>query len=81
LEVESGLSQHRFTGYRGPCKLRADFDRPIMVLISLPGEGNQETSVGDGIHPRENPFRDETSRGPPLMIPANLRHTCSCGAL
>jgi len=42
------------------------------MLILFPEQGHEIAGIRDGVHySRENPLRDETSRGPPLITPAN----------
>jgi len=36
-------------------------------------EGHDEAGIGDGLHRREKPFREDKSGGP-LILPARLRN-------
>ena len=72
--MKSSLGEHGLTGQNWPVNLRSDFARPRIVLVVSSCQGYQQTGVGYGIHPRENPLRLETFLGPPLMMPTYLRH-------
>lgn len=42
------------------------------MLVLFPEQCNEIAGIRNGVHySRENPLRDETSRGPPLITPAN----------
>src|SRR5436853_6119213 len=47
-----------------------------MVLVVPSGECHDEASVGNALHERENPLREETSGGPPAIAPAWRRKRC-----
>src|ERR1700716_2622146 len=69
---EDGLARQS-----GPCDLSRHLDSPFVILIIFPGKGHQQAGIGDGVHPRENPLREDTSGGPPLITPAYFLHGCS----
>src|SRR5271165_6082572 len=69
LEMKGSFGQHRLARQHWPPDLLRDLRRPIVILVVFPRQSNQKTGVGDGLHRREKPFRVETSRGPPLMMP------------
>jgi hypothetical protein len=50
--------------------LRYPQSPPVMHILP-PGERDQEPGIRDTRHSFENPFRVETSRGPPRTIPAS----------
>lgn len=72
--MKSGFGEHRFASQDRPCDLLSYLRRPLVILVCLSSERHKQASIGDGIHPRENPFREETSLGPPLITPANFLH-------
>src|SRR5947207_13844985 len=70
LEVKRGFRENRFASKKGLSDVLRDVDSPKMMLIILAGEGHNEAGIGDGLHERENPLREETSAGPPGIQPA-----------
>jgi hypothetical protein len=40
------------------------------MMVSVIAERHDEAGVGDGLHRREKPFRDDKSEGP-LILPAS----------
>jgi hypothetical protein len=41
-----------------------------VVPIVPPSKSDDKAGVSDTLHERENPFREETSTGPPVIAPA-----------
>lgn len=64
VQVKGGLGQHGFARQRGFGDPVGDTNRPLMVLVIPIGECDQKSSVGNGFHDRENPFREDRSFGP-----------------
>ena len=71
LQVERCFGQYSFAGQNRPANVLGDFNGPIVILVVFPRQGDKESGIGDGFYPRENPLRLDTSRGPPLIMPAN----------
>src|SRR5258708_20789976 len=71
------LSQHGLTRKCRPCDLLRHFDCPIVMLVIRSCQSHQQARIGDGVHPREKPLREETSGGPPLITPAYFFHAAS----
>src|SRR5216684_95953 len=69
--------QHSLARQSGPCDLPCYLDSPIVILVVFPCQGDQQACIGDGVHPREKPLREETSGGPPLITPAYFLQGCS----
>ena len=63
-QVKSCLRENSFTRKKRFHHLLGDCDGPSMMLIGPVGEGDQETRIGDRLHLRENPLRDDRFRGP-----------------
>src|SRR5579864_7175763 len=68
--MKRGFREHRLAGQNRPCDLPGYFHSPIVILVFLSGQGHEQACICDCIHPRENPLREETSGGPPLITPA-----------
>jgi len=49
--------------------------RPLVMPVVAVGKGDEEPGVGDALHGREKPLRDERSRAP-RTEPASLRKAC-----
>src|ERR1700683_2430328 len=70
--MESGFRQHCLAGQKRQAERRSKISCPQVMPVLFPQQGDKITGIYDGIHySRENPLRDETSRGPPLITPAN----------
>jgi hypothetical protein len=63
-EVKGGFSQHRLAGEEWLADLLRDPHCPLVVAIATVGEGDQEPGIGDALHGREKPFREDRSRVP-----------------
>ncbi len=74
--MESGLCKHCFTGQHRPGKPLCKTHGPLVVLVRPSHHRDKETGIRDSIHFRENPFRDETLAGPPLITPTNSSQGC-----
>ena len=72
--MKGSFGQNGFAGQYRPHHSFRNFNRPRVVRIMDFQEGHQEAGVGDGVHLREYPLRDERSGGPPLMMPAYFLH-------
>jgi hypothetical protein len=68
------FSEHGFTCQQWHRDRLCNVKGPLVVLIVAPGKGNDESRVRYAFHERENPFRDETSGGPPMISPAWRRN-------
>src|SRR5579863_7529115 len=71
-QMKGGLGQHRLTGDYGLSDVLGNVYSPCVMMVSLIAERHDEASVGDGLHRREKPFRDDKSDGP-LILPARFR--------
>src|SRR5580700_748198 len=75
--MEGRLSKHSLTSQDRPRDLCSYFNSPIVVLVSFSYQRHQQAGIGNRVHPREKPLREETSGGPPLIMPAYFFHTGS----
>src|ERR1700730_10765606 len=75
--MKCGLCEDSLACQSRPCDLPRYFDSPIVILVVFPGQGHQQAGIGDGLHPREKPLREERSGGPPLITPAYFLQGCS----
>jgi hypothetical protein len=64
LRVDGHTGQQRLSDFFG------DVDRPLVVPIVPPSKSDDKAGVSDTLHERENPLREETSIGPPVIAPA-----------
>src|ERR1700693_1754175 len=75
--MKCGFGKDRLASQDRPFNLLCDFHGPIVILILVSCNRHEQTCVRDGIHPRENPLREETSGGPPLITPAYFLQGCA----
>jgi hypothetical protein len=68
--MKGRFRKHSLAGQKRLGQSFRDVNGPPVVLVIVPGKSNDETSVGDALHERENPLREETSTGPPVIAPA-----------
>jgi hypothetical protein len=68
--MKRGFGEHSFASQQWLGDSFGNVNCPVMVPVIPPGEGNDEAGIGDSLHERENPLREETSGGPPLIAPA-----------
>ena len=76
LKLKRGFSQNSFACQQGISDSLCHIDGPNMVLVVPPGECHYEPGIGNASHERENPLREETSGGPPVIAPAWRRKGC-----
>jgi hypothetical protein len=70
LQMKRRLREHGLTGQQRLSNLFRDVARPLVVPIVPPSKSDDKAGVSDTLHERENPFREETSTGPPVIAPA-----------
>jgi len=71
--MKGGFGQHCLTGNQGLSDVSCDIHCPRMVMVPLIAERYNKAGIGDSLHRRENPFREDKSGGP-LILPARLRN-------
>src|SRR6266567_5303128 len=68
--------ENRFASEQGLGDFLGDVNRPRVMVVVGPCKGHDEARVRNGLHERENPLREDTSGGPPLIAPAWRRNRC-----
>jgi len=68
--LKGSFGQNSFARQQGFGNSLCDIHGPNMVLVVPSGECPYEAGIGDAFHERENPLREETSGGPPVIAPA-----------
>ena len=66
-EVKRALGQDCLAGEEGLGHALRDSEGPRMVPVSGVREGHEEPGVGDALHGRANPFREDRSFGPRIF--------------
>jgi hypothetical protein len=64
LQVKRGFREDGLAGEERRGDLRRHFHSPCVMAIVAIGESHQKAGVGNPVHERENPFRDDKSRAP-----------------
>jgi hypothetical protein len=71
LQMKCSFREDRLTCQQRLSDAGGDLSRPRMVFVVGVCERDQESSICDALHGRENPFRAERSRAP-RTLPASL---------
>lgn len=75
LQVKRRLGENCFAGQKRARHTLGEDDRPFMVPVVSVGKSDQEPGVGDPLHFREKPLREERSLGP-RTLPARRMKAC-----
>lgn len=70
IEMEGGFRKNGFARQERFRQTLCDADCPVVVHVASSGECDQKAGIREAVHFLEKPWRDETSDGPPRMMPA-----------
>src|SRR5271167_844416 len=74
FQMKRRFGEDRLAGQQGLGNSSGNVHSPAVVLVVPSRESDNEAGVGDSLHERENPLREERSGGPPVISPAWRRN-------
>jgi hypothetical protein len=77
-QVKACFGQHRLTSEKRFGDLLGQVGRPPVMTVCAVPESHNEASIGNALHRREYPFREERSAGPEMVPACRMKRCLPC---